>query len=387
VGTICFISTLSSAPWGGSEELWCAVAARLAGQGTPVVAVTTRWPTRPAPLVALADAGVTVRSLRPAGLARRALYKTGLSRGPGAAGVSVLVVSMASAHDLIQAPAARAAVRHAARSGTPYVLAPHSIIERRLAPHNRALLRQLYTGSASIVLPSARLRRDLERQLAVALPQCVEIPTPTPLLSLAPAPQPAPDGHLRLACVGRLDAEQKGHDILLAALSRVSWNDDSWSLDLFGSGPDEAHLRDLVAHYGLAGHVRFQGHTRDVAAVWRDHDLLVLPSRREARGIVIAEAMACGRPTVATAVGGIPDSVVDGVTGLLAAAATEDAWVAALERLWRERARIPEWGANARRHVSALFSDDPTERFATLLLGLGSPGTALPRKPGPGLAD
>jgi len=126
---------------------------------------------------------------------------------------------------------------------------------------------------------------------------------------------------------------------------------------------------------------------RDVAAVWRDHDLLVLPSRREARGIVIAEAMACGRPTVATAVGGIPDSVVDGVTGLLAAAATEDAWVAALERLWRERARIPEWGANARRHVSTLFSDDPVERFATLLLDLASPGTALNPSASPGMAE
>lgn len=368
MGTICFISTLSSAPWGGSEELWCSTAARLAGRGASVVAVTHRWPVRPAALTALADTGVTLRSWRPAGLVRRALYKFGLSNGPDIAGTSLLVVNMASAHDLIQLPAARAAVRRAARSGTPYVLAPHSIIERRLAPHNRALLRQLYTGAAAVVLPSARLRSDLERQLAAALPQCVEIATPTPLLSLTPSPQPASEDTLRLACLGRLDAEQKGHDVLLAALSRVSWSGSDWSLDLYGSGPDEAYLRELVAHYALAGRVSFRGHTHDVASVWRDHDVLVLPSRREARGIAITEAMACGRPVVATAVGGIPDSVVDGVTGLLAAAATEDAWVDALERLWRERDRLPTWGANARRHVEALFADDPVARFATLLM-------------------
>src|SRR5690606_10953256 len=191
----------------------------------------------------------------------------------------------------------------------------------------------------SIVLPSARLRADLERQLVVSLPQCVEIPTGTELLSRAERPTFSTI-ELRLACVARIDVEQKGHDVLLSALASPRWRDREWSLDLYGTGPDEGYVRDLLGLYGLASRVAVRGVSHDIAGVWREHDVLVLPSRREARGIAITEAMAAGRPAVATAVGGIPDSVVDGVTGLLVTAPTHDAWAHGLERLWSNRDQL-----------------------------------------------
>ena len=362
---VVVVSTLAGAAWGGSEVLWAATASRLAAGGSSVVAVTRDRRPRPPALDDLAADGVELRTWRPAGRPARAMYKVGVAHGPAPVG-DVLLVNMASAHDLVTAVAPRAAVRRARRDGTPYALAPHSLVERGMPDRNRALLRELYAGAAAVVVPAAGMQADLERQLVVRLPACVEIPTPTPLLTAPPEPWPGA-GTLRLACVARLDVEQKGHDALLAALADVSWRDDDWTLDLYGSGPDEAYVRALVAFYGLGDHVRLRGHTDDVAAVWRDHHALVLPSRREARGIAITEAMAAGRPVLGTAIGGIPDSVVDGVTGILAPSPTPAGLRIGLERFWSARDDLEGWGRAGRVHVLRAFTPDPVDRLVGVL--------------------
>ena len=362
---VVVVSTLVGAPWGGSEVLWASAAARLVGGGVPVTAVTFRGNRRPDELGDLAARGVRLTTWRRVGRLARVLHRAGLAHGPRVTG-TVLLVNMASAHDLVTAVEPRTLVRRARREGRPYVLAPHSLVERRIPERNRALLRDLYAGAAAVVLPSLSMRDDLERQLAVRLPRCVEVATPSPLLERPPLPWPDASP-LRLACVARLDVEQKGHDALLAALAGVSWRDEAWTLDLYGSGPDEVYVRSLVPFYGLGDHVALHGHVGAIDAVWRDHHALVLPSRREARGIAITEAMAAGRPVLGTAIGGIPDSVVDGVTGVLAAAPTVGALHAALEELWRSRDQLPAWGAAARAHVEGLFAADSVDRLVELL--------------------
>jgi len=366
MGGAGFVSSLSAAPWGGSEALWHAAARRLLAQGLPVTTITRRWNRPPQPISELAQLGARTRTWTPAGRVRRVFYKSGLGLHRRLA-LDVVVLNMASTTDLVNAPAVRAQLRAARNERIPYIMAPHSLIERRLTPYNRAFLRSAYEHSEAVVLPSARLHADLERQLAARLPRCVEIATPTPLLDDAPWAPPSPSEVLRLACVGRLEVEQKGQDVLLAALAGAPWSERSWHLDLYGDGPDDGYLRELVALYGLQAKVTLRGHTSDIASVWRDHDVLVAPSRREARGIAITEAMACGRPVVATAVGGIPDSVRDGVTGLLAPAASQDSLADTLERLWSRRTRLYHWGRAAQDHVRALFATDPVDRLADLI--------------------
>jgi glycosyltransferase involved in cell wall biosynthesis len=281
----------------------------------------------------------------------------------------VLLISQGGFHDPLFSPALRVTVQRAKDAGIPYVVAVHSVTERSVSSLNRNLLRHYYSGSQAVVLPSIRLRDDLERHLAVDLPRAVEIVTPSPLIDVQPTAFPE-SSVLRLASVARLDITQKGHDVLLAALARTSWRHDAWLLDVYGTGPDASYLKELCEFYGLTNRVFFRGHTGDIAAVWADHHALVLPSRMEARGIAIIEAMACGRPAIATAVGGIPDSVINGNTGILAAAATTDAWTEALERLWRCRSELGAWGQEARRRVGAIFAEDQVERLAALLLGV-----------------
>jgi glycosyltransferase involved in cell wall biosynthesis len=84
---------------------------------------------------------------------------------------------------------------------------------------------------------------------------------------------------------------------------------------------------------GVAGSVVFTGRRDDVPAVTAALDVAVLPSYREAQGLTILEAMALSRPVVASAVGGIPEMIDDGRTGLLVPPHDPDALAAAIVRL------------------------------------------------------
>jgi len=86
---------------------------------------------------------------------------------------------------------------------------------------------------------------------------------------------------------------------------------------LIGEGPDTSLVRQMVSELGLTHAVRFMGKQDDVACVYSLADALLLTSEKESFGLVALEAMACGKPVVATQTGGIPEVVEDGITGFL----------------------------------------------------------------------
>jgi L-malate glycosyltransferase len=88
-------------------------------------------------------------------------------------------------------------------------------------------------------------------------------------------------------------------------------------LGLVGDGPEMPSVRRLLDDPALAAHVRYHGVRQDVSPLLADADLLVLTSRMESFGLAALEAMACGLPVVAPRVGGVPEVVEDGVSGLL----------------------------------------------------------------------
>jgi glycosyltransferase involved in cell wall biosynthesis len=115
-----------------------------------------------------------------------------------------------------------------------------------------------------------------------------------------------------LAYIGRLSRE-KGVDTLLDAHERVTVNRPNTQLLLVGAGPDEAALQSRASSLSR---VRFLGHRSDVPAILSCSDMVVVPSYTEGQGIVAIEAMASGLPVVATSVGGLTETVVDGETGI-----------------------------------------------------------------------
>lgn len=124
-----------------------------------------------------------------------------------------------------------------------------------------------------------------------------------------------------LLAIGR-HVRQKGFDVLLAAYGRLRQRDPrAPDLILAGDGPERQALEQQTRALGLDGAVYFPGacDRGKTASLLAGCSLVVVPSRREPLGIVNLEAMAAGKPVVASAVGGIPEIVEDGETGLLVA--------------------------------------------------------------------
>lgn len=142
---------------------------------------------------------------------------------------------------------------------------------------------------------------------------------------------------------------QKGFDILIRAMAQVP---ESHDLLLAGDGPDREALERLASELGLGGRVVFPG--RIAPAMVRQYmkgaALFVLPSRHEPFGIVNLEAMASGTAVVATRVGGVPEFVKDGVSGLLVEPEDEDAMAEKIKGLIyssQERDAIAKGGQEA----------------------------------------
>lgn len=142
-------------------------------------------------------------------------------------------------------------------------------------------------------------------------------------------PGPSAEHPLRMVAIGRF-AEQKGHPLLIEALARVSAPVD---LTLVGDGPMAGDLRRQITESGLADRVSLPGWLDEagVRAALADAHLLVLPSFAEGLPVVLMEAMAAGRPAIATWIAGIPELMIDGETGWLVPAGDAGTLAAAIE--------------------------------------------------------
>lgn len=172
-------------------------------------------------------------------------------------------------------------------------------------------------------------------------------------------PTPLPDPPLRLLAAGRASPE-KGFDVLVAALARPEAA--GWQATFVTEGPERARLEADVAAAGpgLGDRVRFtdlvpRARLFDLV---RDHHLVVVPSRSEGLGLFAVEALALGRPVVASRVGGLVEVVVDGDDGALVESDDPAALAAALGRLAGDQGRRPPVATAAARHTPAAVAAD-----------------------------
>ena len=163
-------------------------------------------------------------------------------------------------------------------------------------------------------------------------------------------------GHaLVLGTLGRL-TEQKGHSVLLRAAADLARRFPQLALIVAGEGPLRSRLETEAEQLGIGDRVRFLGLRRDRATLFAAMDAFVLPSRWEGLSLALVEAMGVARPVVATSVGGNPEVVDDGRTGLLVAPNDPTALVGAIETLLADAELARELGAAAAREARARFS-------------------------------
>jgi glycosyltransferase involved in cell wall biosynthesis len=135
-----------------------------------------------------------------------------------------------------------------------------------------------------------------------------------------------------IGSVGSL-CKEKGHAHLIRAFARVRSRLPDARLLLVGSGPDALLLARVAAECGCADAVHFAGERADVVECIQAMDVFAFPTLTEGFGLALAEAMACGVPVVASAVGGVPELVTDGVSGFLVPPADPSALAAAILRI------------------------------------------------------
>ena len=144
--------------------------------------------------------------------------------------------------------------------------------------------------------------------------------------------------------VGRLSSE-KGHQVLLEAFARLRFRfGEDIRLVLVGDGLLRDNLIEQSQRLGIRPSVEFVGavHQPELVRYYQECNVMCLPSFMEGLPCVVAEAMACGKPVVASAVGGVPEIIDDGQTGLLVPSGDVDALskalLRALEREWDSQA-------------------------------------------------
>jgi glycosyltransferase involved in cell wall biosynthesis len=159
----------------------------------------------------------------------------------------------------------------------------------------------------------------------------------------------------RLLCVGRL-IPIKGHLVLLRALAQARSLVPGVVLEVAGRGPLEPALKSFARELGLNDAVRFLGFVSPVQQAIETAAVVVVPSLGEGFGMVALEAMERGRPVIASAVGGLPEIVADGDTGIVVPPGDADALADAIVALAGDLQRAARMGERGRERALAEFT-------------------------------
>lgn len=148
----------------------------------------------------------------------------------------------------------------------------------------------------------------------------------------------------------------KGHQYLIAGIPAILENCPNTSFVFAGRGQLETELKEQVQRLGLDKRVHFLGLRQDIPRILALLDVFVLPSLSEGLSMAILEAMAAGKPVVATQVGGNPELVLDGETGFLVPPRNSQALVASLVSLLTNKERAIQFSEKGKRRAEGQFS-------------------------------
>jgi L-malate glycosyltransferase len=267
--------------------------------------------------------------------------------------------------NLMLIPAARLA-------GIPVVIASQRQLGDLLTPIQRRVQNYVFRLSDCVVCNSSAAADRLAKE-GVPKTKLTVIPnglSPGAFLEAVPALPPEP-GVMRIGMIARMSDRAKNHALFLRAAARVASRFPLAEFVLVGDGPFHKEWEELARQLGIGPRTRFLGERHDIASVLAALDVVVSPSRSESLSNTILEAMAAGRPVVATRVGGNPELVRDRETGLLVAPEDEGALANALETVLASPDLARKWGENARRIANANYTlDHARGRFEQLYMDL-----------------
>lgn len=236
-------------------------------------------------------------------------------------------------------------VRQVVRAATSAKVVVH--VHGRVSEDDpRRLLRVRLADADAVLATSAAVARAVDAK-------CVRVVHPGVPTAAALRSRTAQGGPV-VGAAGRLVPVKGFHD-LLRAFAAVSEEVDGVRLEIAGSGPQQQHLEEVARRLRIGDAVSFLGWRRDLSHVLGSWDVFAQASLEEGFGIAALEAMAAGLPVVATAVGGVPELVVDGETGFLVPPQDVDGFAKRLRELVVDPTARRTMGGAAQARARAQF--------------------------------
>ncbi|MGZ8412834.1 MAG: glycosyltransferase [Gemmatirosa sp.] len=364
----CIDSLASS---GGTELNAVRVAEQLAAQGHHLEVFTLR--AEGAMGTRYASAGIPVHEVSVRSLVG---VRTLLQVHAFAARLRAGRFDVVHSHDLYTNVVATCAARWA---GVPAVVASKRWMQWRRS--HRILNRAAFRLAHTVLGNSERVAHSLSEEDGVPVGRVAVVPNfveeeaferwPAGETEVRRRALGIPDGAPVVGIVARL-REEKDHALLLDAIALARLRVPGVRLLLVGDGPEQETLERRVDALGLRDTVIFAGHLPNRPNPHLLFDVSVLCSKHEGFPNTVIEAMAAARPVVATAVGGVPDAVVDGETGLLVPPGDAAALAEGMTCLLRDGSRSRRMGAAGLARARAIFHVDAvlprlTQRYEVLL--------------------
>ena len=372
---ISFITTMAGHPWGGSEELWVKLVQKLKEENHSVSASVYDWEKLPNQIEELQVQGVTIHKrkriayqsitkkivakIRQHTIAKKQLHYFVKQNNP-----ELLIISMGSFADLEVNPFRQFLIE----TNTPYILIVHANpASHRVEENKRKGVRLVSEKAKSVWFVSKRLREIAERQIAYTFTNSDIVVNPVNMDSTEYLEYPLSDV-IKFAVVGRLSVDVKGQALLLQILSQEKWKNRDWELNIWGTGPDENLIKELIELYNLKDKVVLRGFTNNIRKdIWSENHILLMPSYYEGLPIALMEAMLCGRTAVATDVGGNIEVLTDGKDGYIAEGTTILSFDKAMEIAWEEKGTWKAKGQLAHENASEYFGGNPIEYLVDLI--------------------
>ena len=225
-------------------------------------------------------------------------------------------------------------------------------------------------GKSSLKMPrviaaNSRLAMRNAESIGIDPQRLFFLPNVVDTARFQPKADTTPTG--KVALVGRL-TKQKRVDRMIDVVEELLRREVGLHCSIAGEGEERRKLEDLVRERSLEDAVTFIGNVNEIETVYHNIDVLCLTSEHEGTPNVALEAMACGVPVLATSVGGVPDIIQSGETGVLIDSYGTSAYADALQSLIEDHERRTALGEAARAYVESTHSPEALDAYLQELL-------------------
>lgn len=370
---IAFISTILSYPWGGADTLWTHAAEAASVRGDRLFfSLSTLTADHPR-VKALVSQGGELHLRAPASphlpMRARLIRKLGLARSSDASLMAhlsrfapdLVVFSQGGAYDLLLHPDLVGWLRE---QRIPFRMIINGQAEHpELAAVDLTFIRSAFAAADRLFFVSTRNLAVTRRHLLSPLANARVLHNPLRWQPSDTPPWPSAI-EARLATVSRLDTG-KGLHLLLHALAEAGSSLPPWRLEIFGHGPQETTLREIITHLGLGDRATLRGHVGSLREIWAGNHLLCSASIDDGVPMTIPEAMLCGRPVLSTCVGGAEDWIQHGRTGYLCPSATVPLLITSLQETLKDQAHWEDMGRCARLDAQSRYRPEDCRQLIT----------------------